>query len=332
MRILVTGISGFAGSLLAPKLCTEGHHVRALARDPARAYAALAAATGYDKSAATDCEQPAGTSGIEVVRGDTLTGEGLEQALDGIEVAYYLVHSMESSPAGTSPGSSFPERERRGASNFATHARRAKVGRIVYFGGLLPREDTATSRHLASRAEVESILLEHIPGSVALRSAIVIGARSRSFRLLVRLIERLPVLTLPPWRRFRTQPIDARDAIEMLAAAAHTPAVAGRSLDIGGPQALTYEELLQGIAEELLLRRPTFGLRVTMTPLAGRLTAVLAGEDPELTIALMEGLQSDLLPAGEDAAELLGVQLHTFQAAVECALREWETIEPLAAR
>jgi uncharacterized protein YbjT (DUF2867 family) len=325
MRILVTGVSGFAGSLLAPKLLAAGHHVRALAREPQRAYAALAADPESDA--------PAGPSGIEVVRGDTLTGEGLEQALDGIEVAYYLVHSMESPPPGASPAGSFPERERRGARTFATHAQRAGVGRIVYFGGLLPPASAPASRHLASRIEVERIMFEHIPDSVALRSAIVIGARSRSFRLLVRLVERLPVLTLPPWRRFRTQPIDARDAIEMLAAAAHTQAAAGRSLDIGGPQTLTYGELLQGIAELLLLHRPLLGLRVTMTPLAGRLAAILSGEDPELTVPLMEGLQSDLLPAPDDhAAELLGVRLHTFEAAVECALREWEAVEPLAAR
>ena len=106
----------------------------------------------------------------------------------------------------------------------------------------------------------------------------------------------------------------------------------GRTLDIGGPEALTYEEMMRRIAELLLLPRPTLGLRVTMTPLAARLAAALSGEDPALILALMEGLQGDLLPRDDHAAELLGVQLHSFDDAVEHALREWEAVEPLAAR
>ncbi len=314
MRILLTGASGFVGSMLAPTLLAEGHDLRALTRAPQRAGGTLA-----------------GAPGIEVVRGDVLTGEGLTRALRNVEVAYYLIHSMESRPAGASHQRPFAERERLGASTFAAHARRAGVERIVYLGGPLPRSAHA-SRHLASRAEVQEILFEHVPASVALRASIVIGARSRSFRLLVRLVERLPVLTLPAWRRFHTQPIDARDVTEMLATAARLPAAAGRSLDIGGPEALTYEEMLQRIAELLLLSRPTLGLGLTMTPLTARLAAALTGEDPELILPLMESLEGDLLPAVDHAEELLGVELHTFDDAVECALREWEAVEPLAAR
>ncbi len=314
MRILLTGASGFVGSMLVPRLLAEGHELRALTREPARVRSAISEA-----------------SEIEVVSGDVLTGAGLERAMAGVDVAYYLIHSMESPPAGTSWQGSFPDRERLGATSFAKQARRAGVERIVYLGGLLPRGGSA-SRHLASRVEVEEILLAHVPSSVALRASIVIGARSRSFRLLVRLVERLPVLTLPAWRRFHTQPIDVRDTIEMLAAAARLPTVAGRTLDIGGPEALTYEELLQRVAELLLLPRPTLGLRVTMTPLAARLAAALTGEDPELILPLMEGLEGDLLPAEDHADELLGVELHSFDDAVECALREWEAVEPLAAR
>ncbi len=266
---------------------------------------------------------------MEIVRGDVLTGEGLAGALEGVEVAYYLIHSMEDTP-GSAAGS-FAERERVAARTFAKYAEHAGVSRIVYLGGLLPRAGRV-SPHLASRAEVEQILFEYVPDSVALRASIVIGAQSRSFRLLVRLVERMPVLTLPAWRRFRTQPIDVRDTIAMLAAAARHPNVGGRTLDIGGPEALTYEELLRRIAELLLLPRPTLGVGVTMTPLIAHLAAALAGEDPALVLPLMEGLGGDLLPADDHAAELLGVELHSFDSAVECALREWEAAEPLAAR
>jgi uncharacterized protein YbjT (DUF2867 family) len=340
MRILVTGVSGFVGAMLAPRLLADGHRVRALTREPARATAALLAtpaaqrAGGLERRAHFEIDGvPASeaTDAIEVFRGDVLTGEGLERALDGVEVAYYLVHSMESSATGAF-AHGFPARERLGAETFAGAARRAGVRRIVYLGGLVPDGSEPISTHLASREAVEDILREAIPNSVALRSAIVIGARSRSFRLLVRLIERLPVLTLPPWRRFRTQPIDARDAIEMLVAAAHVRELAGRSLDIGGPEALTYGELLERIAESLLLNRPTLAIRIGVTPLTARLAAALSREDPELILALMEGLSSDLLPADDHAAELLGVPLHSLDAAIECSLREWEAVEPLAAR
>ncbi|HEY3758545.1 MAG TPA: NAD-dependent epimerase/dehydratase family protein [Solirubrobacteraceae bacterium] len=337
MRILVTGVSGFVGAMLAPRLLADGHRVRALSRDPQRAAAALAdglEAPAHDltESDPHDLTESDPLRASEIVQGDVLTGAGLKRALDGIEVAYYLVHSMESPRAGATFGQGFPERERLGAQNFADAAHRAGVRRIVYLGGLVPRSSTPVSTHLASREAVEEILLEAIPDSVALRSSIVIGARSRSFRMLVRLIERMPVLTLPPWRRFRTQPIDARDAIELLVAAADARAVAGRSLDIGGPEALTYEQLLTRIADSLLLSRPTFALGIGVTPLTARLAAAISREDPELTVALMEGLRSDLLPAEDRTAELLGVPLHSLDAAIECALRDWEAVEPLAAR
>jgi uncharacterized protein YbjT (DUF2867 family) len=335
MHVLITGASGFIGSQLLPRLHRDGHELRVLARDPTR------------------LRIPAAW-GIETVRGDVLEGSGLAQALDEVEVAYYLIHSMESpltdvrkGPAGSiqhthpererqaaenlTAKHAFPERERRAAENFAAAARRAGTKRIVYLGG--PRPQThPVSPHLSSRLEVERILLEGVPQSVALRAAIVIGARSRSFRFMVRLVERLPVLTLPPWRRFRTQPIDARDVTEMLSAAARAPAVAGRALDIGGPEVLSYGEMLERIAELMLLARPTVNLRVSMTPITARVAAAVAAEDPELALPLMESLGSDLLPAEDRAAELLGVHLHSFDAAVEHALREWEAVEPLRAR
>ena len=349
MRILVTGASGFAGSLLVPRLLSEGHAVRAFGRDPARVTAALA---GAFPDGAAD-----GTAEVEVLRGDALTGDGLARALAHVDVAYYLIHSMERPPAGpSSHGSparfsshdaptgfsslrSFPERERIAAHNFADASAHSGVARIVYLGGIMPREPApAVSPHLASRETVERILLDAVPDSVALRASIVIGARSRSFRFLVRLVERLPVLTLPAWRSFRTQPIDERDVIEMLTAAATAPTVTGSSLDLGGPDVLTYGEMISRIAELMLIRRPVLGFGVNITPVAARVAAAIAAEDPELILPLMESLQGDLLPrgsgesSGAEPAELLGVDLHSFDSAVEHALRVWEESEPLAAR
>lgn len=315
MRILLTGASGFAGAALLPRLLEDGHRVRALGRDPLRLRRVLDTLDGV------------AAENTEPVIGDVLTGDGLVGAMEGVEVAYYLIHSMEPSLADRS----FPERERLSAESFAAAARAGGVRRVVYLGGLLPRERTP-SPHLSSRHAVERILMSAVPESVSLRASVVIGARSRSFRFLVRLVERLPVVVLPAWRRFRTQPVDERDIVEMLLRSATSPAVVGRHLDVGGPDVLSYEEIVKRIADLMLLGRPVVGVPLNATPIAARVASALAGDAPELFLPLMEGLTADLLPADDRAATLLGVQLHSFDAAVEHALGQWERSEPLAAR
>jgi uncharacterized protein YbjT (DUF2867 family) len=311
MRILVTGISGYVGSLLTPRLERDGHELLGLTRDRQRAR--------RDRGA------PGG--GVRLVEGDAVSGVGLEQALEGVEVAYFLIHSMEPTTDGA-----FEVRDRAAAENFARAARETGVKRIIYLGGLVPSSGPA-SVHIASRLEVERILLDATPESVAFRASIVIGARSRSFRLLVRLVERMPVLLVPAWHTHRTQPIDERDMIELLLRAATSDRIGGESLDVGGPDVVSYGELIDQIADRMLVRRPaiTFS-RLTVTPIASRVSAVIAGEQPELIGPLMESLGEDLLVGDDRAAALLGVRLHTLDRAIEHALREWEATEPLAAR
>jgi len=308
MRILLTGVSGFVGARLVPRLRRDGHELRGFARDPGRV--------------AVD---------VPLVVGDAVSGAGLDAALDGVEVAYFLIHSME--PATDAASADFRARERTAAERFATAARAAGVRRIVYLGGLVPR-DAPPSPHLASRLAVERTLLDALPESTALRASIVIGAGSRSFRFLVRLIERLPLVALPQWRAHRTQPVDERDVIEALARAATAPAAAGRSLDVAGAEVVSYGEFIERIRDALLLRRPLWRMRRTPVPavVASRVAAAIAGERPELVGPLMAGLGSDLLAREGQAAELLGMRTHSLDAAIEHALGEWERSEPLAGR
>jgi uncharacterized protein YbjT (DUF2867 family) len=306
VRILITGPSGAIGDALARSLGAE-HELRALAREPARV---------------------AGELPVELIRGDALTGEGLERALDGVELAYYLIHSMQPA-AAADPG--FAQRDRIAARRFAAAASSAGVRRIVYLGGLHP-EPAVASAHLASRGEVERILLDAVPGSVALRASLVIGARSRSFRALVRLIERLPVVPLPPWRRYRTQPIDQRDAIAYLIAAAANPAAGGRAFDIGGPEVLSYGVMIERITALLLLARPTLRVPAGLGGIISALAARISGAPPELLGPLMGSLGSDLLADDAPARAAFAVPLHGFDAAVEHALRDWEALEPLRGR
>jgi uncharacterized protein YbjT (DUF2867 family) len=301
---LVTGATGYVGSRLLRRLVAEGRPVRALARRPER------------------------LTEVEVVRGDLLTGAGLEEALEGCSTAYYLVHSME--PA-TGNGS-FAGRDRQMATSFAEAAAHAGVERIVYLGGIVP-QDRALSSHLSSRLEVEGILLSAVPASTALRASIVIGAGSSSFRILVRLVERLRVLPLPAWRHNRTQPIDERDVVELLARTPLVPGAAGRSLDVAGPDVMTYGDMIERIAEAMGVGRVPLGFNRSLTPPASAVVAAVTGQPLELVRPLMESLESDLLPRDPDEApRLYDLRPHPFERALNHALAEWERAESLGAR
>ena len=313
MKLLVTGITGYIGPLLAARLIAEGHEVRGFARSPERVR----------------------TAGLDVRGGDAVTGDGLAVAMDGVEVAYFLIHAMERGAPGADQ---FPAREAQAALRFADAAARAGVRRIVYLGGPVP--DGSLSCHLQSRLAVERTLLAAVPGSIALRASIVIGARSRSFALLVRLIERLRVLALPAWQSNRTAPIDERDVLAMLAAAAgarldpgEEALDGGHVLDAAGPEVVSYGELVERIAGLMLVDRAAVRLpSVSLTPVASVVAAALAGEDLALVRPLMESLETDLLPGGRSAARALMVRLHSLDRAIEHALAEWERADALSAR
>ena len=303
---LIVGATGYVGTLLTQALVAERRQVRALSRHP---------------------PQTGGDGAVQNVQGDVLTDEGVDAALDGCDVAYYLVHSMEAGAV------SFEARDRQAAANFAAACRRAGVERVVYLGGIEP--SGPLSAHMRSRLEVERILMDSLSGATGLRASIIVGAGSPSFRLMVRLIERLPVLPLPPWRVRRTQPIAERDVIRCLVRTPLIEATAGRSIDLVGPDVLTYAEILAGIAAELDINRPPVELPIFTAPAFGAVAAAIAEGDPDLVRALMGSLNADVLPRSADAAAvmsaLFGVRPLAFTRAVRRALRDWERDEPLAA-
>jgi len=228
LTVLVTGATGYIGGRLVPRLLAEGHVVRAMTRDAGRLRDVPWAAS------------------VEVVQADALGGEALDAALAGVDVAYYLIHSIGS-------GSAFEATDRRAAEAFAGAARRAGVGRIVYLGGLVPT-DQRLSPHLASRAEVGQVLLDSGVPTAVLQAAVILGSGSASFEMLRYLTERLPAMVTPKWVGTRIQPIAVRDVLRYLVGAATLPPEVSRRFDIGGPDVLTYREMMQRYAAVAGLR------------------------------------------------------------------------------
>ncbi|MFC0503147.1 SDR family oxidoreductase [Micromonospora costi] len=230
MRCLVTGATGYIGGRLAPRLLAEGHRVRCLARHAGR------------------LRDVPWASQVEIAEGDLRRPETLPPVFAGVEVAYYLVHSL--GQAG------FEKADREAAQEFAEAARAAGVRRIVYLGGPEPAHgDDAASAHLRSRAEVGRILLDSGVPTAVLRAAVIIGSGSASFEMLRYLTERLPAMTTPRWVRNRIQPIAVRDVLRYLVGCATLPPEVNRGFDIGGPEVLTFQDMIQRYARVAGLRR-----------------------------------------------------------------------------
>jgi uncharacterized protein YbjT (DUF2867 family) len=222
---LVTGASGYIGGRLVPELLDAGHRVRCLVRTPAK------------------LRDHPWAHRVEIVRGDVTDADSVARAMTGVDVAYYLVHSL-----GT--GRDFERTDRDAARVFGEQARAAGVRRIVYLGGLTPAAvpESRLSPHLRSRAEVGRILLDSGVPTAVLRAAVIIGSGSASFEMLRHLTERLPVMVTPRWVRTRTQPIAVRDVLRALVGCAGLPPDVNRTFDIGGPEVLTYLEMMRRYA------------------------------------------------------------------------------------
>lgn len=269
-RVLVTGATGYVGARLLARLEREGVPVRVLARRPE-------AVRG-------------GAPTTEVVRGDVLDAASLDAALSGINVAYYLVHSM-----GSSGG--FAEQDRRAAERFGDRARAAGVERIVYLGGLGHGKDL--SDHLASRQETGRILAAHVP-TVEFRAGIVIGSGSLSFDALNALVRRLPVMLAPRWVSTPTQPIAIDDVIAYLFAA-RDPVVPPGIYEIGGPRRLSYEDLMQECARLQGLRRHIIKVPVLTPRLSSLWLGLVTPVYARVARKMIDGLRNETVVQGDVA-------------------------------
>lgn len=303
MNILVLGASGYIGSNLVPRLAKSDHHVRAAARR-------------------TEVLDARGWTGVENVSADAFAPDSLARALKGIEVAYYLVHSMGG-------GSGFAARDKQAAENFRDAAAAAGVQRIIYLGGLRP--SGAASPHLASRLETGAILRTGPVPVTELRAGLIVGAGSVGFEVIRDLVNHLPVMITPRWVRSRTQAIALDDLLAYLEGVLDHPESAGGTFDVCGPDNLIYRDLLSTYAR--VAGRPFRALNVPfLTPRLSSLWLGLVTSVP-ISVArpLVEGLKTDL--AGDDSAirAFLPIPLHSYEQAIRAAL-EQEKSEPIPAR
>lgn len=294
MNILVTGASGYIGGRLVPRLVAAGHHVICLVRNPERLVGVR-------------------WENVEIRQGDLLNVDSLHGVMEGVEVGYYLVHSMADGVRG------YIERDLAAADNFSIAAKAAGVKRLIYLGGL-GECDKFISPHLEARQQVGDIIRRSGIPVTEFRAAIIIGSGSMSFEMIRYLTERLPILVTPKWIDTLCQPIAIENILDYLTLSLTEPRSIGSLYEIGGPDVLTYEEIMRGYASARQLNRKMVNLPLlTMGMLAIGADLVTPLPYPYLRI-LIEGLRSEVVIHDPSAQELFKINLIPYKAAVQQAL------------
>ncbi|MDP1660437.1 MAG: NAD(P)H-binding protein, partial [Phycisphaerales bacterium] len=297
-RIFLTGATGYIGGRLAPRLLERGFSVRCLSRSAEKLRA---------RPWSSD-------PGIEVVEGDAGDEAALTEAMRGCSAAYYLVHSMNAA------GPEYRRKDRSHAETFGRAAAAAGVKRIIYLGGL-GETGTGLSEHLSSRREVEVALGNGGVPVTVLRAAMIIGSGSASFEILRYLVERLPIMITPRWVSTQSQPIAVRDVLFYLVAALETPATTGRTIDIGGPEIETYNEIMRKMARAMGLRRRLVIPVPVLTPrLSSLWIHLITPLNAAIARPLAEGLKNRVVCRDDTAERLMPHKCMTIRGAMDAAL------------
>ncbi|MDE3245270.1 MAG: SDR family oxidoreductase [Acidobacteriota bacterium] len=292
MRVLVTGATGYIGGRLVPRLTAKGHQVRCLARNPARL-------------------EGRNWPGVEIIQGDLGDPSQAAAALRGIEVAYYLVHSMAA-------GQAFRERDQSMALAFGEAAAQVGVKRIIYLGGLGDPEKVH-SKHLISRQEVGRCLAESGVPVIEFRAAVIVGSGSASFEMIRALTERLPIMITPTWVNTRCQPIGIRSVLEYLVEALDHPDSEG-IFEIGGTDILSYREMMLRYANIRGLRRIIWSLPVPRPELSSRWVDLVTPIPFRIAHPLVESLQTEVVVRDDRALQVFSVRPTGYDKAVHRAL------------
>ncbi len=294
-QILLTGATGYVGGRLLPLLAADGRRVRCLARQPKNLLSRVPA-------------------GVEVAQGDALDAASLPAAMQGVEAAYYLVHSMGAT-------GDFAEQDRIAADNFAATARAARVQRIIYLGGL-GEDQPGLSAHLRSRHEVGERLRAHGVPVIEVRASIIIGSGSLSFEMIRALVERLPVMVTPRWVRVTAQPIAIGDVLAYLRAAL-TVETGDRSLivEIGGPDRVSYGELMREYARQRGLRRLTIPVPLLTPRLSSLWLGLVTPLYARVGRKLVDSLRHPTVVRDDSAERKFSIQPVGVREAIARALR-----------
>ncbi len=303
-RVLLTGPTGFVGGRLLYALDQEGFDVRCLVRISERFTIKRPLR-----------EKP------EVVYADLLQPDTLPQAMEDVDTAYYLVHSMGGRSIAETK--EFAERDRMCARNFLRAGEEVGLKRIIYLGGLGETGDKL-SKHLASRQEVAKILQSGHVQTTALRAAVIIGAGGASFELLRYIVERLPIMMCPYWVNTRCQPIAVDDVISYLVGCLHEPATAGQTLDIGGPDIISYREMMLIYARVRRLHRMIFTVPVLTPRLSAFWINWITPVPSGVVFPLVEGLKNEVICRENHIRDLIPINLTNMQEAICTALIETE--------